>query len=65
MNEAETLALAEVAYRAYGNSTGNKNFRGEEMPKFDALPDAIKKAWMAAVRAMLIEFLAARKSRMA
>ena len=42
------LKLATLAYVSYGKSTGNKNFRGEEMPTFDALPDAIKKAWIAA-----------------
>lgn len=42
--------LARRTYKAYGESTGNKNFRGEEMPEFDALPDSIKAAWKAACR---------------
>ncbi len=42
--------IAVSAYRAYAASTGNKNFRGEPMPAFDDLTQAIKTAWEAAVR---------------
>ncbi len=42
--------IASSAYRAYAASTGNKNFRGDPMPIFDDLPQAIKTAWEAAVR---------------
>jgi hypothetical protein len=42
--------IAASAYRAYAASTGNKNFRGEPMPEFDALPQPIRTAWEAAVR---------------
>jgi len=42
--------LAEGAYSAYGRSTGNKNFRGEEMPKWEDLPESIRAAWSAAAR---------------
>jgi hypothetical protein len=42
--------IAASAYRAYSASTDNKNFRGEEMPQWDALPQAIRIAWEAAVR---------------
>lgn len=42
--------IAASAYRAYAASTGNKNFRGEPMPAFDALPQPIRTAWEAAVR---------------
>lgn len=42
--------IAASAYRAYAASTGNKNFRGEPMPTFDALPQPIRTAWEAAVR---------------
>jgi hypothetical protein len=41
--------LAKGAYGAYGLSTNNKNFRGEEMPKWEELPEAIRSAWKAAV----------------
>lgn len=42
--------IAASAYRAYAASTGNKNFRGDPMPEFDALPQTIQTAWEAAVR---------------
>jgi len=42
--------IAASAYRAYAASTGNKNFRGEPMPAFNELPQAIRTAWEAAVR---------------
>jgi hypothetical protein len=42
--------IAASAYRAYAASTGNKNFRGEPMPDFSALPQSIRTAWEAAVR---------------
>ena len=44
---------AACGYRAYAASTGNKNFRGEPMPEFEALPIPIKTAWEAAVRQVL------------
>lgn len=40
--------IAELGYIAYSKSTNNKNFRGDEMPKWKDLPEAIQKAWMAA-----------------
>lgn len=42
--------IAKSAYQAYSASTGNKNFRGDPMPEFDALPRPIQIAWEAAVR---------------
>ena len=42
--------IAKSAYRAYAASMGNKNFRGEPMPVFSDLPQAIQVAWEAAVR---------------
>lgn len=39
---------AKGAYQAYAAVTDNKNFRGEEMPAFEALPVQIQKAWEAA-----------------
>jgi hypothetical protein len=44
--------LARVAYRAYGETTGFKNFRGDPMPDFDSLGDQIQQAWMAAANAV-------------
>lgn len=42
--------IAASAYRAYAASTGNKNYRGEPMPEFESLPQAIQTAWEAAIR---------------
>lgn len=42
--------IAASAYRAYSNSTGNKNFQGNPMPAWENLPQAIRTAWEAAVR---------------
>lgn len=44
---------AQNAYAAYGQSTGGKNFRGEPMPTWEALPAAIQTAWRASVKAVL------------
>ena len=42
--------IAASAYRAYAASTGGKNFRGEMMPAWAALPEPIRVAWEAATR---------------
>ena len=52
----DMIEVAKTAYEAYGLSTGNKNFRGEEMPTWDALPDAIRHAWVAAVTAVISKY---------
>lgn len=41
--------LAEEAYNRYGAVTDHKNFQGNPMPEFSALPEKIQKAWEAAV----------------
>jgi len=43
------LSPAETAYRSYGNTTGNRNFLGQPMPTWDALPYTIQLAWQNAV----------------
>lgn len=42
--------IAESAYKAYAVSTGNKNYQGNQMPEFSALPRPIQIAWEVAVR---------------
>lgn len=42
--------VAKLAYQAYAANTGGKNYQGNPMPEFDALPEAIKTAWEAAIR---------------
>lgn len=44
--------LARCAYLAYGKQTDFKNFRGEPMPAWEDLPEAIQKAWSAAATAI-------------
>lgn len=41
--------LAQSAYVAYGRSTGWKNYRGLDMPRWEDLGEAIQNAWRAAV----------------
>ena len=52
MVDIEKLAMG--AYAAYGRSTGNKNFRGEPMPTWEALPESIREAWRAAVESVVV-----------
>lgn len=47
--------LAEIGYRAYSKSTGNLNYQGLPMPKWDDLPEKIKAAWVAAATAITEE----------
>jgi len=49
-------ALARTGYEAYAATTGNKNIRGDEMPRFDELPSETVAAWVAAVRASVSAF---------
>lgn len=44
-NPIDWTGAVRGAYRAYAAVTDNKNFRGEEMPTFDALPEKIRDAW--------------------
>ena len=44
---------AQVAYDAYGNSTGWVNFLGKPMPKWVDLPAAIQQAWRDATAAVV------------
>ena len=39
---------AREAYHRYGSVTDFKNFRGDPMPAWDALPPKIQEAWVAA-----------------
>lgn len=41
--------VAKSAYHAYGEVTDFKNFRGEPMPVWEALPEPIRRAWRASV----------------
>ena len=54
--------IAEQAYNAYAALTGNKNFRGDEMPAFGDLPLPIRTAWDVAVRQAVDEYTDERAS---
>lgn len=41
-----------IGYEAYCRSAGNKNYRGEECPAWDTLPEAIRTHWEAAADAI-------------
>lgn len=47
---SQELYLAKGEYDAYGETTNFKNFLGNEMPKFDELPEDIKVAWVNATQ---------------
>lgn len=44
-------SLGQVAYEAYGESTGWKTYNGNEMPRWEALGEPIQQAWEAAAEA--------------
>lgn len=50
MPDIDWRKVAVFAYRAYAAATDNKNFMGEDMPKFDELPERVQAAWVAAVQ---------------
>lgn len=43
--------LGRSQYEVYGASVGWKNFQGNPMPTWEALPDTIRSAWAAVARA--------------
>ncbi len=45
--------FAQMAYHAYGNSTNFQNFMGDPMPNWQALPEKIKHAWVAAAKQVI------------
>lgn len=47
--------LARIAYSAYEAVTNFKNYQGNPMPEFDALPEKIKEAWVVACEAVVHE----------
>ena len=44
--------MAKIAYAAYGETTGFKNFQGNPMPAWEQLGEPIQKAWIAAAEAV-------------
>ncbi|MFM9473945.1 hypothetical protein [Streptomyces scabiei] len=58
MSPPSTTELAKVAYEAYGNSTGHRNFMGHPMPDWDELTDAVRLAWIEAAGAVALSSIA-------
>jgi hypothetical protein len=46
--------LAQLGYAAYAQHTGGKNYRGEDMPTWSALPEPQHGAWLAAASAIAL-----------
>ena len=49
----ETRTSAQIAYEAYADHQGWKNFQGNPIPPWDAVRRDIKASWVAAVYAVL------------
>lgn len=47
--------LARIAYEAYGETTGHKNYAGLPMPAWEDLGDTIQTAWVNAAAAVKAE----------
>jgi len=45
--------LAKLGYESYTADSGNKNFKGDECPAWDDLPQPIRDHWLAAVKAVV------------
>lgn len=52
-NLAKTERLAEIAFNAYGDAAGWKNFLGQDIPRWHAVNPSIKSYWVAATRAVM------------
>lgn len=57
MSTPTTRDLAEIAYAAYGVSTGGKNYQGLPMPRWDELPALTQLAWIEATGAVTMRTL--------
>jgi hypothetical protein len=47
----------EIAYEAYGVAVDHKNYQGNPMPNWFALPARISQAWQAAAWAAVTEYI--------
>lgn len=52
MTFGEREELARVAYAAYGDTAGWKNFRGDPMPEWENLGSSIQTCWIMAASAV-------------
>jgi hypothetical protein len=58
MPPPRTRELAELAYDAYGKSTGGRNYQGLPIPDWDELTGAIQCAWIEAAGAIALHTIA-------
>lgn len=49
--DTDRLPIDQQAYQAYGEAVAWKNYRGDPMPRWADLPEAIRLAWKAAAEA--------------
>jgi hypothetical protein len=54
---ADWEEIAAKAYDAYASVTGGRNFLGDPMPRWGALPDLIRRAWVAAAQSVAVSTL--------
>lgn len=52
MADMELTDLGEIAYQAYGDSTGGLTYNGRSMPAWEDLTPAIRGAWRYAASAV-------------
>lgn len=52
MAQPSKSPLGQTGYEAYAQSTGGKTFDGRDMPRWEALPERIQKAWNDAAQAI-------------
>jgi hypothetical protein len=53
MTLEDEILFAKAAYKAYGKTTGNKNYQGLEMPTWDNLTPTIRSAWINAAQEVI------------
>ena len=47
------VEVAKLLYETYCASSGNKNYRGDPCPAWEALPDAIRTHWTSVAKAAI------------
>lgn len=48
----KTQTLGEIAFEAYNDERGGRNYRGEQTPDWEELPEGIRQAWEKAALAV-------------
>lgn len=49
-------SYGQIAYEAYGESTGGLTYDGREMPKWEDLTPKIQRAWQTAALTTIVKF---------